>query len=368
MVTYLLRTATRLVALSLLLSGCGGGGGGGDGRGGGDAIVPQVDDDTDPPSANVDTSDVVFDPGRVLQIGITMDPDDYEVVRREGRSWPQVWAGCWAGYEYSHFVATVTIDGNVFENVDIRKKGFLGSLSAGRPAIKLNLDTHEPGRRYESLQRFTLNNDRQDPSHTHQCITYQMFRDAGLPAPRCHFARVRLNGQDLGIYSSVESVKRHFLRRNFGNDDGNLYEAQVADFGDNTKENFQLKLEHLVPDRSDLDGVVDALKANDATLPDLLGQVLDIDQFIDFWAMETMMGHWDGAAGNANNFLIYHDPDSNLFHHIPWGTDGAMRLSHPFRPDGIPLYRYSLIPTRLYDIAQYREQYHARLLQFLDTI
>ncbi len=317
---------------------------------------------------DVDTSDSVFDLDRVLQIDIELDPDDYDVIRTEGRSQAQVWSGCWATYDYTHFSATVTIDGEVFENVDIRKKGFLGSLSASRPSFKLNLDDLVPGRRYEDLERFTLNNDRQDPSHTHQCITYQLFRDAGLPAPRCNFARVSVNGEDLGIYSSVEAVKKHFLRRNFSDDTGNLYEAQLADFGDNTKENFQLKLNPDIPDRSDLDGVVEALKASDEDLPSLLGQFLDIDQYIDFWAMETVTGHWDGAAGNANNHLIYRDPDTNLFNHIPWGTDGSMALYHPFRPTGIPLYRYTLIPTRLYEIEQYRNQYHSRILYFLDTI
>ena len=44
-----------------------------------------------------------------------------------------------------------------------------------------------------------------------------MFEKAGLPAPRCNFARVSMNGEDLGIYVHVEPVKKAFLRDNFRN-------------------------------------------------------------------------------------------------------------------------------------------------------
>ena len=114
-----------------------------------------------------------------------------------------------------------------------------------------------------------------------------------------------MNGQDLGIYSNVESVKKHFLRRNFdGNDGGNLYEAQVGDFGEHTKESFQLKTNRDVNDRSDLDAVVEALKADDENLPGLLAQRLDMNRFLSFWAMEAISGHCDSATGNANNYLV----------------------------------------------------------------
>lgn len=353
-----LRLAALLLAVLLLFAGCGPSG------------DTEVASNADLRTSNIDTSDTLFAPDRLLQIDIEMDPAEYDVVRAEGRSYPQIFSGCWTTYpDYSHFKATVSVDGIVYDEVDIRKKGFLGSISAGRPSIKLKFDTYRPGRRLESMDRLTLNNDRQDPSHAHQCIVYDMFRAAGLPAPRCNFARVSVNGQDLGIYTNVESVKKHFLRRNFGNDndEGNLYEAQVADFGEFLKENFQLKTNEIVNDRSDLDTVVEALRVDDVNLPDALAQFVDLDALVDFWAMEAITGHWDGLSGNANNYLLYHDPSSGLFYYIPWGTDGAMALGHPFRPNSVPLYRYATIPSRLFNIPQYRDRYHQRLLELLDV-
>ena len=348
--------AVAVLSVLLLCAGCGAGGG------------SEVDTNNDLTSANLDTSDVLFEPDRLLQVSIEMDPAEYDILRHEGRFFSQVLAGCAADFEYSHFKARVSVDGVMLPDVDIRKKGFLGSLSASRPSFKLNFDTHEPGRRLESLERMTLNNNRQDPGNTHQCITYGMFRATGLPVPRCNFAQVSVNGQDLGIYSHVESIKNHFLRRNFGSDSGNLYEAQLGDFGVHTKENFQLKNNLEINDRSDLDMVVSALQADDDNLPGLLEQVVDVDKFLSHWAMESISGHWDSATGLANNYYVYRDPSTDLFRYIPWGTDAAMVINHGFAPRAGPLYRFTAIPARLFKIPQYRDRYLDRVLQLLDEV
>jgi spore coat protein H len=349
--------AAVLLSAALTISGCGGGGG-----------STEIASNSDLRNTSVDTSDTLFQEDRVMQINIEMPPEDYQTLRGEGRLIAHVSMSCEDEFEWTHFKAKVSVDGEVLDNVDIRKKGFLGSLTASRPSLKLNFDTHAPGRRLQSLERMTLNNNRQDPGNARQCISYDMFRAVGLPAPRCGYARVTMNGQDLGIYSHVESVKKHFLRRNFSSDAGNLYEAQLADFGEFTKENYQLKTNEARNDRSDLDRVVEALSADDDNMPALLGQVVDLDRFLDYWAMEAITGHWDGATGNSNNHLVYRDPNSGLFNFIPWGTDGTLSLIHPLKFGTGPLYRYTNIPNRFYGIPEYREKFHQRVLALLDEV
>ena len=58
----------------------------------------------------------------------------------------------------------------------------------------------------------------------------QIFADAGLPVPRCNFATVAVNGEDLGLYVHIESVKDAFVERNFSDASGNLYEGTLSDF------------------------------------------------------------------------------------------------------------------------------------------
>jgi spore coat protein H len=321
-------------------------------------------------SSSLDTSAALFDPDRFLQVALTMDPSDYDVLRVEGRSFIDLFTGCTAGFEYTHFTASMTLDGELVENVDIRKKGFLGSLSSTRPSFKLNFTALVPDREFHSLAKLTLNNNNQVPGNAQQCITYDMFRRAGLPAPRCNFARVSMNGEDLGIYSNVESLDKGFLRRNFSDPNGNFYEGQfpAGDFGDFTQKGLQLKTNAERNDRSDIAAVASALNADDANLPSLLDRVVDIDEFLSFWAMESITGHGDSYTGLANNFFSYHDPGDDRFHFIPWGADNALTLESPIPGGGIAPYHYTEIPARLYAIPEYRQKFHDRIEELLATV
>jgi hypothetical protein len=319
----------------------------------------------EPINLGTGTSDDLFDPGSIVDVNIQMSAADFSKLRTEGRTLASASSECLEDYEFTEFVASVTIDGVAISNVEIRKKGFLGSISRVRPSLKLDFNTFVDDRTYNDMSRMTLNNDRQDPSHTHQCMAYDMFRKAGLAAPRCNLARVSVNGEPLGIYTNVENIKKPFLERHFGNKSGNLYEAQFADFGVYTNDKFEKKTNKSENDRTDLAEVSSALALDDENLIASLGQLIDINEFIRYWALETLIGHWDSATGNANNYYIYKNPDDGLFHYIPWGTDAAFTGVNIFKPDSGPLYRSINIASRLYAIDQYKTQYHNALNELI---
>jgi len=321
----------------------------------------------EPINLGAGTSYDLFDPQRVVDVKIQMSAADFTNLRAEGRTLASASSECLEDYEFTDFVATVTIDGVSIPYVEIRKKGFLGSISRIRPSLKLDFNTFVDDRTYNKMSRMTLNNDRQDPSHTHQCMAYDMFRKAGLAAPRCNLARVTVNGEELGIYTNVENIKKPFLERNFSNKGGNLYEAQIADFGVYTNDKFEKKTNKSENDRTDLAQVSNALALDDETLVATLGKLIDVDEFIRYWAVETLTGQWDSATGNANNYYIYKNPDDGLFHYIPWGADAAFTGVNIFKPNTGPLYRNINIASRLYAIEQYKTQYHSTLNELMTT-
>ena len=82
-------------------------------------------------------------------------------------------------------------------------------------------------------------------------------------------------------------------------------------------------------------GVAEALLSEDDDLERELGAVLDIDTFIQFWALETLTAHADGYTQASNNSFVYFDPNrENRAVFIPWGPDDALqrRLGTPVKP------------------------------------
>lgn len=315
-------------------------------------------------------SDNPFDQERLMIVQVNMPASDFEALAWEGRSLDVGISQCPShDFEYTEFKAKVNIDGDVLDDVIIRKKGYLGSLSPTKPSLKLDFDEAVEGRRFKGLKRMTLNNNRQDPTHARQCLAYSLYEKAGIRVPRCSLAQVYVNGNSLGIYTHVESIKKPFLERVFNDKSGNLYEAQISDFGQNLNDTFQLKTNKTLNDRSDLQAVADALDIeSDAEFLNTIGNLIALDEFISYWAIDTLTGNWDSATGNANNYYIYHNPSDQKFHFIPWGLDAAFTGSNILKPNSGPLYNSHRLAKRLFAIESSRADYYARINTFIDDI
>jgi spore coat protein CotH len=179
-----------------------------------------------------DPSAPVFDPTRVIEVEVEIAAADWDVLRAHSRTINDIFGACLMepfADPFTYFPATVTIDGRRMEQVGIRKKGFLGSLDPDKPSLLIQFDEYVE-RPFFGLRSFTVNNSKQDPSFIRQCLTYQTFAAAGVPASRCNFAHVRVNGMDLGSFVHVEGGNKDFLGRHFDDPDGNLYEGTLSDF------------------------------------------------------------------------------------------------------------------------------------------
>ncbi len=110
---------------------------------------------TDPSDfgASNDTSDDLFNPESMIEVNIQMMPEDFAILRAEGRTLASASSECLDDFEFTEFVADVTIDGIVINDVEIRKKGFLGSISRIRPSLKLDFNTFVDDRTYKGMSR-----------------------------------------------------------------------------------------------------------------------------------------------------------------------------------------------------------------------
>ena len=86
---------------------------------------------------------------------------------------------------------------------------------------------------------------------------------------------------------------------------------------------FDQKTNEDDPNFEIIERIATVLTGPNLTLLEGFEEYIDLDQFFTFWAMETLVAHWDGYAGNTNNFYIYQDPDDARLRFMPWGVDGT---------------------------------------------
>jgi spore coat protein H len=311
-----------------------------------------------------------FDPDHIVQVDFSMEESDWDAMRFENQNFVTA-LNCDVmdgpiGMDYTEFEADITMDGESISPIRIRKKGLIGSQDTTRPSFSINLDEYVDGAELFGTDNLVLNNGTQDPSLIRQCMTYGLFIDAGLPAPRCNYARVSMNDEDLGIYVHVEPVKKSFLRDHFGNDEGDLYEGTLSDFGEDWINTFDPDTDETDEDMAGLVALYEALDSDEPLL-DALAPHLDIDQFLSFWAMEAITGHWDGYTGNRNNYFVYDNPETDTFAFIPWGADAALVSFEDEEGNGwVPA--SSILAVHFLNDDDASEMFEARVLELLDEV
>jgi hypothetical protein len=307
-------------------------------------------------------------PGCVREVRLALEPDDWERLRYETRSLADILLGdCLSAPPADIFTwqaARLTLDGVEVGPVGVRKKGFLGSLSSEKPSLRVALDKFGGQAEVEGRDRLVFNNMRQDPGLINTCLAYDLLREGGIPAPRCAFARVTVNGQHLGLYAQVEAIDEGFLATHFRFTSGNLYEATLSDFRPEFRGTWGKKTNEIRDDWSDLERAITRLEAPDELLLAEAAKSFDLPSFYRHWAGEILVGHWDGYAGNLNNTWIYEDPATQTFHFIPWGMDAVFGPdpNGEMSPPGAPgLYASGHLARRLYGLPDGRAALRAAL-------
>ena len=327
-------------------------------------------------SAEELTLEDIFPTDRVLDVQITIADEDWDTIRHQSRDFfsalHESRKAAPPEAPYTYVDASVTIDDVVFPNVGLRKKGFLGSLSTTRPSLKIKLNHTDKNARIGGLTNLTLNNNQQDVSLMSQFMGYALFNAAGSPAPRCAYAKVTVNGKNLGVYSHVETVRKSFLRRAFGTDDGVLYEGPYVDFYEGWLGSFEHKTGKDGPGREKIQQLIEVLDSKDKNIAEAIGELVDLDAFYTFWALEGLLGFWDGYSGNSNNFFIYLNPDTGKFHFLPWGADSLFvkrsKLDHHNNARApISVKTQGLLTHKLYQQKSGRERYAKAMMGILEN-
>ena len=149
----------------------------------------------DPAPFDVDS---LFRTTELLEIQIEMDDANWRKLSGQTLDFVSAFGKGAFQRSYTYFPGTITINGRRFGNVEVRKKGFFGSMDQERPSLKIKVDDSRQQQLLGGLSRLTLNNNKQDRTHASQILAYRLFNAAGIPAPRCGLAKVSMNGREIG--------------------------------------------------------------------------------------------------------------------------------------------------------------------------
>jgi hypothetical protein len=235
---------------------------------------------------------------------------------------------------------TVTYDGTTWTSVGMRFKGNSSLMSAARSSagkipFRLDFDRYEDevpatrNQRFYGFQKLTFSSNYTDNSMLKEVLATEAFRDQGVPAARAAFYRIFVDAGEgdeyWGLYTMIEDpADGAMLEAQFGDDDGNLYkpEGPGANWGYFDAAGFGKKTNESEADFADVAGAVEALHApqdDPAAWRAALESRFDVDGFLRWLAVNSLIANWDAYGRMAHNYYLYGDPeDDGRLRWIPW--------------------------------------------------
>lgn len=199
--------------------------------------------------------------------------------------------------------------GNESAEVMVRLKGNW-SFRCEKKQFVISFNETNRDARFHGLRKLMLDAPWYDPSLLVERLSFSFMQRSGNFASCSNSARLMLNGQYYGAYTSSERLDKEYLQRHFADEDadGNLYEGGV-----------ELKTNESANDTRRRDAL---FAAKDAAA---IAALADLDQAVKEWAALAMIPDPDSYwAGVEINHYLYDHPKRG-FVWLPVDMDLAMR-------------------------------------------
>jgi hypothetical protein len=321
----------------------------------------------------------------VAEFNVSSNLPVYHIFIRKA-DWDRLNADVWTS---EYFPAVFVHDGEVYDEVGLRFRG-------GRPRLfrkkSLKLEFSGP-RGYEGREELNLNAAAMDDDYITEPLGHWFYERCGLEASEARFVRVELNGEFWGLFIDVEQVDERYLERHGLDPEGALYKA-VGIVGSLRKldgvtyegQTYTYQSQYEKKTRkgepyADLIELIHGLYDTPAAqMEAYLEQHVDVEQYINYLAISNLMCVWDNMQ---HNFYLHRDTlGSGKWRVIPWDLDHAwgewewsyyydrtypLLMGTRTQPFAGVWYTWNQLWTVLLAVPGYRDMYHARLRELLNT-
>lgn len=293
-----------------------------------------------PALAAADEAEALYDPGKVwvIEVDLPQASEEALIAEPEGDYQPATLT----------FKRTNGTPGEVVETlgpkeVEMRLKGSASFKPfSGKAAFKLKFPKEGSGTGpFLGLRKMTLNNMVEDPSMTHETLSYRLHRALGVPASRTGFVYLRINDEDFGVYMNVENYDDVAMAKKFGSFDGDVQHVYEGEDGADLKPELvgDFEVDEGPDDVSDLEALAAAVnETGPEPWSSVVGPLASLKEMTRMWAAEQYSGQFDGYAGgpgsdHPNNYFLATGPDL-LFRMLPWGQDETWKEENHLPFDG----------------------------------
>ena len=276
--------------------------------------------------------DELFSESLNHEIYIDIDPDSLAVLLApENRDSNHEYM---VSMTYTNDTASYRLD-----SIGFRLRGNT-SRGAQKKSFKISINSFIKGRKFLGVEKLNINGQQNDPSIARSKISSILSNQLGIPSMQVGHTRLYINGMYWGLYTNVEHIDEVFVRKRFGNNDGNLYKClfpadlthQGADGEDYQDEVFgrrpyELKTNEEEDDYTDLANFITILnRSSIEEFPCDLERVFNVDAYLKAIVLDILIGNWDGPIYNKNNFYLYHNVETGQFEYIPFDLDNTLGI------------------------------------------
>lgn len=350
---------------------------------------------------------IVFNQTKVNRLDFVIDDKDWELMQdnltdivgtsssggQAGGGGP---AGGGGGVSFSEetpiYVKTqMFFNSKQWYDVGIRYKGN-SSLTSGNGKLPFRLKMNEfeeenlaiTNQKFYGFQELSLSNNYNDASFLREKICCDLFREAGVKAPQTAFYEVYVDYGEgavyFGLYTAVEVVSDNMIKSQYGSASGNIYkpDGDAASFESGSFNTSQLeKKNNQSSSWSDIEGLYDVLNSSDrlnnnSEWKSNLERILDVDQFLNWLAINTTIQNWDTYGVMTHNYYLYVNHTDGKFNWIPWDNnealqDGKQNSTLPFNFSTTKNGEWPLIEY-LYAQPEYKAIYDQHITNFINNV
>jgi len=232
------------------------------------------------------------------------------------------------------------------------------------------------GDNYFGVEKLNLNAEYRDLTLMRNYLAMKLFSHFDKPASKVDFVNVKINGELMGLFVSIEQVDEYFLDR-YDLPSGTLFKgvqhgANMSPIltDDNLHFSWEPKITNQISDNNLKELFSKFFFLDEKEFLAQIEQLIDIDSFIDYFAFVFSISSLDNFTKNV---YIYRNPETGLFCLFPWDNDAAFGNTWEgnYRPWLADMTNFGLLNNqvvfrRLMEHDKWKDQFENRVYEIAD--